>query len=357
MPPDRRSCKLWYTDFSSVASIRMARLLITGCAGFIGFHITKRLLGEGHHVAGIDNLNDYYDVELKKARLRQLQANSTFQFHLMDLADRNAMEGLFGSGNFEKVINLAAQVGPRYSIVNPHAYVDSNLGGFINILEGCRHAQVQHLVYASSSSVYGANSKQPFSVSDPVDHPVSFYAATKKANELMAYSYAHLYRIPCTGLRFFTAYGPWGRPDMAPIRFTRAILEGRPIDVYNYGKMRRDFTYIDDIVEGMRRVLDRFPTAQPAESGQDEPWGGGAPSALYNIGNNTPVELMDFIRAIESATGKRAQLNLMPMQPGDVPSTWADIDDLQRDVGFRPSTPLAVGMPKFVAWVREYYRL
>ena len=335
----------------------MARLLITGCAGFIGFHITKRLLDEGHHVTGIDNLNDYYDVGLKKARLGQLQANPAFQFHLVDLADRGAVEGVFQSGRFEKVINLAAQVGPRYSLVNPRAYVDSNLVGFINILEGCRHAKVQHLVYASSSSVYGANPKQPFSVSDPVDHPVSFYAATKKANELMAYSYAHLYRIPCTGLRFFTVYGPWGRPDMAPIRFTRAILEGRPIDVYNYGKMRRDFTYIDDIIEGMRRVLDRIPTAPPVAIGQEEPWGGGAPSALYNIGNNSPVELMDFIRAIESATGKTAQLNLMAAQPGDVPATWADIEDLQRDVGFRPNTPLAVGIPKFVAWFREYYRI
>ena len=337
----------------------MARILITGCAGFIGFHITKRLLDEGHQVTGVDNLNDYYDVSLKESRLAQIQPNSTFQFRRINIADRNATEAIFHSGQFEKVINLAAQVGPRYSIVNPHAYVESNLVGFINIMEGCRHAKVQHLVYASSSSVYGANPKQPFSVSDRVDNPVSFYAATKKANELMAHSYAHLYRLPCTGLRFFTVYGPWGRPDMAPIIFTRAILEGRPIDVYNYGKMRRDFTYIDDIIEGMSRVLDRIPSpaSTSAGSGQEEPWGGGAPVAVYNIGNNSPVELMDFIRAIESATGKQAQLNLMPAQPGDVPVTWADIDDLQRDVGFRPHTPLADGIPRFVAWFRDYYRM
>jgi UDP-glucuronate 4-epimerase len=335
----------------------MARILVTGCAGFIGFHVTKRLLDEGHHVTGVDNLNDYYDVSLKESRLAQIQPNPAFQFHRVSIADRAAVEAIFRSGQFEKVINLAAQVGPRYSIVNPHAYVDSNLVGFINILEGCRHARIQHLVYASSSSVYGANPKQPFSVSDRVDHPVSLYAATKKANELMAYSYAHLYRLPCTGLRFFTVYGPWGRPDMAPIIFTRAILEGRPIDVYNYGKMRRDFTYIDDIIEGIRRVLDRIPSPASAAPGQDEPWGGGAPAAIYNIGNNSPVELMDFIRAIESATERRAQLNLMPAQPGDVPATWADIDDLQRDVGFSPHTPLAEGIPRFVAWFREYYRM
>ncbi len=335
----------------------MARHLVTGCAGFIGFHVAKRLLAEGHHVAGLDNLNDYYDVGLKKARLDQLQKHADFHFHLMDLADRGAVANLFKSGQFEKVINLAAQVGPRYSLVNPHAYVDSNLVGFINVLEGCRHAQVQHLVYASSSSVYGANPKQPFSVADRVDNPVSLYAATKKANELMAYSYAHLFQLPSTGLRFFTVYGPWGRPDMAPILFTRAILEGRPIDVYNYGKMRRDFTYIDDVVEGMRRVLEKIPAPDTAGGGPSDPWGSGAPAALYNIGNNSPVELMDFIRAIESATGKKAQLNLMPAQPGDVPSTWAEIGDLQRDVGFRPATPLAEGIPRFVAWFREHYRI
>ncbi len=332
----------------------MARILITGAAGFIGFHIAKRLLGEGHHVTGLDNLNDYYDVRLKEARLAEFQSHPSFRFHRASIADRAAVETVFESGRFEKVIHLAAQVGPRYSITNPHAYVDSNLVGFINVLEGCRHGKIQHLVYASSSSVYGANPKQPFSVSDRVDNPVSLYAATKKANELMAYSYAHLYRLPCTGLRFFTVYGPWGRPDMAPIIFTRAILDGRPIDVYNYGKMRRDFTYIDDIVEGMRRVLDRIPI--PA-SGEESSWGGGAPAAVYNIGNNSPVELMEFIRTIESATGKKAQLNMMPAQPGDVPATWADIDDLQRDVGFRPNTPLAEGIAKFVAWFREYYRL
>jgi UDP-glucuronate 4-epimerase len=335
----------------------MARILITGCAGFIGFHMTKRLLDEGHQVTGVDNLNDYYDVSLKESRLAQIESNPAFQFHRINIADRNSVEAIFRSGQFEKVINLAAQVGPRYSIVNPHAYVESNLVGFINILEGCRHAKVQHLVYASSSSVYGANPKQPFSVSDRVDNPVSFYAATKKANELMAHSYAHLYRLPCTGLRFFTVYGPWGRPDMAPIIFTRAVLEGRPIDVYNYGKMRRDFTYIDDIVEGMRRVLDKIPAGQAATGGEGDPWGAGAPAAVYNIGNNTPVELMDFIHAIECATGKKAEMNLMPAQPGDVPVTWADIDDLQRDVGFRPHTPLAEGIPRFVAWFREYYRM
>ena len=335
----------------------MARHLVTGCAGFIGYHISQHLLAVGHQVSGVDNLNDYYDVGLKKARLSQLQEDSNFQFHLVDISNRRAVAELFKSASFGRVINLAAQVGPRYSLVNPQAYVDSNLVGFINILEGCRHEQVPHLVYASSSSVYGANPKQPFSVADRVDHPVSLYAATKRANELMAYSYAHLFRLPSTGLRFFTVYGPWGRPDMAPILFTRAILEDRPIDVYNYGKMRRDFTYIDDIVEGMGRILDRIPAGQAATGGEVDPWGGGAPAALYNIGNNTPVELMEFIRTIESATGKKAQLNMMPAQPGDVPATWADIDDLQRDVGFRPGTPLAEGIPRFVGWFREYYRL
>jgi UDP-glucuronate 4-epimerase len=332
----------------------MPRILVTGCAGFIGFHLAKRLLDEGWSVVGVDNLNDYYDVRLKEARLARLQGHPAFQFHRQSVAERGAMEALFQAGRFDRVVHLAAQVGPRYSIVNPHAYVDSNLVGFLNILEGCRHGKVQHLVYASSSSVYGANPKQPFSVADRVDHPVSFYAATKKANELMAYSYAHLYRIPCTGLRFFTVYGPWGRPDMAPMIFARAVLEGRPLDVYNFGKMRRDFTYVDDIVEGMRRVLDRIPAPSAAEQAS---WGGGAPAAVFNIGNNAPVELMEFIRAIEAATGKPAVLNLMPAQPGDVPATWADIDDLERDVGFRPRTPLAEGMSRFMAWFREYYRM
>jgi UDP-glucuronate 4-epimerase len=332
----------------------MARILVTGAAGFIGFHAVKRLLAEGHEVTGIDNLNDYYDVRLKEARLAQNASHPAFQFHRVSVADRPAIEAIFCSGGFDKVVHLAAQVGPRYSILNPHAYVDSNLVGFLHILEGCRQGRVQHLVYASSSSVYGANPKQPFSVADRADHPVSLYAATKRANELMAYSYAHLYRIPCTGLRFFTVYGPWGRPDMAPFLFTRSILEGRPIDVYNHGQMRRDFTYIDDIVEGLMRVLDRIPTPPAAEQAG---WGGGAPAALYNIGNNSPVELMEFIRTIEVATGKKAILNLMPAQPGDVPATWAEIDDLQRDVGFRPQTPLAEGMARFVAWFREYYRI
>jgi UDP-glucuronate 4-epimerase len=335
----------------------MTRILVTGCAGFIGFHISKRLLGEGIQVTGLDNLNDYYDVSLKKARLSQLTSHREFRFAQMDLADRAATMSLFETGRFEKVINLAAQVGPRYSLVNPRAYVDTNVVGFLNVLEGCRHTEVKHLLYASSSSVYGANTKQPFSVTDRVDHPVSLYAATKRANELMAHSYAHLFRIPSTGLRFFTVYGPWGRPDMAPILFTKALYEGRPIDVFNHGDMRRDFTYVDDIVEGLRRLLERIPEGSAPETSPEERSLQEAPHRIYNIGNNEPIRLLDFIRALEEATGKTAKLNLLPAQPGDVPSTWADIDDLERDVGFRPQTRLAEGVQRFVAWFREYYRV
>ena len=335
----------------------MPQVLVTGCAGFIGFHITKRLLDEGFSIVGIDNLNDYYEVSLKKARLAQLSPRAAFRFLQIDLADRAAMADLFERERFGKVINLAAQVGPRYSLVNPHAYAETNLVGFLNVLEGCRHTGVRHLVFASSSSVYGANTKQPFSVADHVDHPLSLYAASKRANELMAYSYAHLFGIPCTGLRFFTVYGPWGRPDMAPILFAKAILEERPLNVFSYGNMSRDFTYIDDIVEGLRRVLDKIPEPPAVEAGASNAPAGAAPYKLFNIGNNTPIPLMDFIRSLEAATGKQAKINLLPAQPGDVPSTWADIDDLQRAVGFRPNTPLAEGVRRFVAWFREFYRV
>lgn len=336
----------------------MTKILVTGAAGFIGFHLAQRLLARGDQVIGLDNLNDYYDVTLKQARLAQLQGQDNFRFVQCDLADREGMAALFATEKFDRVVNLAAQAGVRYSLINPHAYVDSNLTGFMNILEGCRHNDVQHLVYASSSSVYGANTNMPFSVHDNVDHPVSLYAASKKANELMAHTYAHLYRLPVTGLRFFTVYGPWGRPDMALFLFTRAILAGEPIDVFNYGKMRRDFTYVDDIVEGVMRTLDNTATANPDWSGADpDPGTSSAPSRLYNIGNNNPVELMDLIGMLEQALGKTAEKNLLPIQPGDVPATYADVDDLMRDVGFKPSTPIKEGVERFVAWYREYYRL
>jgi len=332
------------------------RYLVTGAAGFIGYHVARRLLERGDHVIGIDNLNDYYDVKLKFDRAARLARSEAFTFQRLDVADRAGMETLFAENPFDAVIHLAAQAGVRYSLENPHAYISSNVDGFLHILEGCRHHRVDHLVFASSSSVYGANTHMPFSVADNVDHPVSLYAATKKSNELMAHSYAHLYGLACTGLRFFTVYGPWGRPDMALFLFTKAILEGRPIDVYNRGDMARDFTYIDDIVEGVLRVTDRPAGPDPEWNGDNpDPGTSYAPYRIYNIGNNSPVQLMDFIRAIEKALGREAEKNLLPMQPGDVPATVADVSSLARDVGFRPSTPIEQGVARFIEWYREYY--
>ena len=328
----------------------MANLLVTGVAGFVGFHLCQRLLDRRDTIIGIDNLNDYYDVSLKQARLEQLKNRSGFSFKKLDLADREGINQLFAQGNFEQVAHLAAQAGVRYSLKNPYAYVDSNLVGFLNILEGCRHSQIQHLVYASSSSVYGANKKIPFSVEDNVDYPISLYAATKKSNELIAHSYSHLYHIPMTGLRFFTIYGPWGRPDMAMFIFTKAILEEKPIDVFNYGKMQRDFTYIDDIVEGVIRTLDRIP--QSGENPQTN-----APYKLYNIGNNQPIELLHLIEVLETALGKPAIKNFMPIQPGDVPITYADVDALIQDIDFQPNTSIEVGVQNFVEWYRSYYQV
>lgn len=332
------------------------KILVTGVAGFIGMHVAKRLLERGDEVVGVDNMNDYYDVQLKQDRLQQLKSFERFRFIKLDIADCDALEALFAKEGFRRVINLAAQPGVRYSLKNPHAYIQSNIVGFTNLLEGCRHNKVEHFVYASSSSVYGANTNMPFSVHQNVDHPVSLYAATKKANELMAHTYSHLYGLPTTGLRFFTVYGPWGRPDMSPSLFAGAIMQGRAIDVFNEGRMRRDFTYIDDIVEGVVRVLDRiaapnstFDTAEP------DPASSYAPYRLYNIGNHEPVELMTFIETIENAVGKQAIKNMLPMQPGDVVATYADIDDLKRDVGFAPSTPLVEGVARFVAWYKAYY--
>lgn len=332
--------------------------LVTGVAGFIGFHVTKRLIARGDKVIGLDNLNDYYDVRLKEARLAQLKSVNGFQFVKLDLANRQGMIDLFEEYPIARVVHLAAQAGVRYSLVNPYAYTDSNIEGFMSILEGCRHRKVEHLVYASSSSVYGGNTHMPFSIHDNVDHPVSLYAATKKANELMAHCYAHLYRIPCTGLRFFTVYGPWGRPDMALFIFTKAILEGKPIEVFNNGKMQRDFTYIDDIVEGVVRTLDHKAQPNPAWSGErPDPGTSSAPARIYNIGNHQPVELLRFIEVLEQALGKKAEKKLMPIQPGDVPATYADIDDLTRDVGFTPSTPIEVGISRFVEWYRDFYKI
>ncbi len=340
------------TDHPSPGS----RILVTGAAGFIGFHLCLRLLERGDRVVGLDNLNDYYEVTLKENRLKQLTDKENFSFIKRDLADRAGMEALFAGERFDAVVNLAAQAGVRYSLTNPRAYVDANLVGFMNVLEGCRHQQVGHLVYASSSSVYGANTSMPFSVHDNVDHPVSLYAASKKANELMAHTYAHLYGLPCTGLRFFTVYGPWGRPDMALFLFSKAILAGRPIDVFNHGRMQRDFTYIDDIVEGVVRVTDQRARPNPQWSGDaPDPGTSAAPYRLYNIGNNKPVELMYLIETLEQALGKVAVKNFMPIQPGDVPATWANVDDLSRDVGFCPATPIEVGVRKFVEWYKGYY--
>ncbi|SLM46977.1 Uncharacterized 37.6 kDa protein in cld 5'region [Nitrospira japonica] len=333
-------------------------ILVTGAAGFIGFHVVKRLIARGDSVIGLDNVNDYYDVRLKQARLAQLTPLEGFQFVKLDLANRLGMKELFAEHPIKRVVHLAAQAGVRYSLINPHAYTDSNIEGFLNVLEGCRHAKVEHLVYASSSSVYGGNTHMPFSIHDNVDHPVSLYAVSKKANELMAHSYAHLYGMPCTGLRFFTVYGPWGRPDMALFIFTKAILEGQPIDVFNQGKMRRDFTYVDDIVEGVVRTLDRPAESNPQWSGDTpDPGTSSAPARVYNIGNHQPVELLRFIEVLEEAVGKKAEKRLLPLQPGDVPATYADIDDLARDVGFKPATPIEVGVPRFVQWYREFYKV
>ncbi|MGC2456566.1 MAG: NAD-dependent epimerase [Gallionellaceae bacterium] len=332
------------------------KLLVTGAAGFIGMHTCLRLLARGDDVVGLDNLNDYYDVRLKQDRLEQLRPFSNFSFVRMDLADQEAVASLFVNEQPQRVINLAAQPGVRYSLKNPHAYIQSNVVGFTNVLEGCRHQNVEHLVFASSSSVYGANTAMPFSVHQNVDHPVSLYAATKKANELMAHTYSHLYGLPATGLRFFTVYGPWGRPDMSPSLFTSAILEGRSIDVFNHGKMQRDFTFIDDIVEGVIRVLDQPAVSDPSfDSGHPDPASSYAPYRLYNIGNHEPVELMAFIETIEAAVGKKADKNMLPMQKGDVPATYADTKSLQQAVGFSPRTPLREGVGKFVTWYRDYY--
>lgn len=333
------------------------KVLVTGAAGFIGFHTSRLLLARGDEVVGLDNLNDYYDVSLKEARLAQLKQSPNFRFVKMDLADRDGMPALFEREKFQKVINLAAQAGVRYSIQNPLAYIDSNVVGFTNILEGCRHTGVEHLVYASTSSVYGANTKMPFSVHQNVDHPLSFYGATKKANELMAHTYAHLYDLPVTGLRFFTVYGPWGRPDMALFLFTRNILAGKPIDVFNHGNHRRDFTYIEDIAQGVVRALDK--TAQPNRdwnSDDPDPGTSNVPYRLYNIGNNQPIELMRYIECIENSLGKKAQKNLLPLQAGDVPDTYADVDSLVRDVGYRPATPVETGVENFVRWYLDYYK-
>ena len=332
------------------------KTLVTGAAGFIGYHLSRRLLEEGHVVVGLDNLNGYYDVKLKEARLGQLERFSDFQFIHLDLSHRNGMEQLFGEHRFDRVVNLAAQAGVRYSLENPHAYVESNLVGFMNILEGCRHSRVPHLVFASSSSVYGLNTKMPFSVHHNVDHPISLYAVTKKSNELMAHSYSYLYGLPTTGLRFFTVYGPWGRPDMALFLFTKRTLEGKPIEVFNHGKMERDFTYIDDVIEGVVRVMDKIPVPNPEWTAETpDPGTSPSPYCVYNIGNNNPVRLMDFIKAIELALGKEAVKAFLPMQPGDVPATYADVDDLSQAVGFQPATHIDDGIRKFVAWYLEYY--
>jgi UDP-glucuronate 4-epimerase len=333
-------------------------ILVTGSAGFIGSHVSQRLLERGEEVLGLDNMNNYYDVRLKEARLARLTSQKNFTFLKADLVDRDALSSAFASYPIRSVVHLAAQAGVRYSLVNPQAYVDANITGFLNILENCRHTKVRHLVFASSSSVYGGNKRMPFSVHDNVDHPVSLYAASKKANELMAHSYAHLFGIPCSGLRFFTVYGPWGRPDMALFIFTEAIVNNKPIDVFNFGNMRRDFTYIDDIVEGVLRVHDRPASPNADWSGQDpDPGTSSAPYRIYNIGNHQPAELSYLIELLEKALGKTAHKNLLPMQPGDVPATYADVDDLIRDVGFKPDTSIEVGVQRFVNWYRDYYQV
>ncbi|MFI0844272.1 NAD-dependent epimerase [Mesorhizobium sp. IMUNJ 23232] len=334
------------------------KILVTGAAGFIGAATAEALLDRGDEVIGLDNINSYYDVALKHARLARLEGRNGFTFVKADLADRTAIEAVFSERKPQRVVHLAAQAGVRYGLTNPHAYVDSNIVGFLNILEGCRHGGVEHLVFASSSSVYGANTSLPYRVEDNVDHPLSLYAASKKANELMAHSYAHLYRLPVTGLRFFTVYGPWGRPDMAPFMFTKKIINGEPIDVYNFGRHARDFTYIDDIVEGVVRTLDTIARPNPDWSGAEpDPSTSAAPYRIYNIGNNDPVELMDFIRCIEQATGRKAVMNMLPMQPGDVPRTFADVEALAEATGFRPRTPIDVGIGRFVEWYRKFYKI
>jgi len=334
------------------------KFLVTGCAGFIGMHASLRLLSLGHEVVGVDNLNDYYDVALKEGRLAELSRDPAFVFERFDLADKVRLSDLFARHRFDRVLNLAAQAGVRYSLTNPDAYISSNLVAFMNILECCRHQKVAHLAYASSSSVYGANAKLPFSTSDPVDHPVSLYAATKRANELMAHTYSHLFGLPTTGLRFFTVYGPWGRPDMSMALFTSAVLEGRPINVFNHGNMRRDFTYVEDIVEGVVRVLDAIPKAsEPGPGSYDDPARSAAPFRVFNIGNSDPVPLMEMIGLIERAVGKKAILNHMPMQAGDVAETSADTTDLFATVGFKPSTPLAEGIGRYVEWHRAYHKV
>jgi UDP-glucuronate 4-epimerase len=331
-------------------------VLVTGAAGFIGFHLSKKLLSLGYRIVGVDNINDYYDVSLKHARLQQLKTDEKFKFHQVDICPKAEIAEIFSQYQFDLVVNLAAQAGVRYSIENPHAYIDSNICGFINILEGCRRHAVKHLVFASSSSVYGANTTKPFSIHHNVDHPLSLYAATKKANELMAHTYSNLYGLPTTGLRFFTAYGPWGRPDMALFLFTKAILAGEPINVFNHGNMRRDFTYIDDIVEGVVRVMESIPTGNPDWSGdRPDPGTSKAPYKIYNIGNNNPVKLLRFIEVIEENLGKTAIKNFLPLQDGDVPEAYADVDDLVRDVGFRPNTSVEVGIKNFLDWYRSYY--
>ena len=335
----------------------LKNILVTGTAGFIGFHLAQRLLQEGCYVTGVDCINDYYDPQLKNDRLAQLNQNANFRFFKTDLSDSEGLSKIFSETPIDAVVNLAAQAGVRYSLINPQAYVNSNLVGFVNILECCRHNKIKHLVFASSSSVYGANTKMPFSVHHNVDHPVSLYAASKKANELMAHTYSHLFKLPCTGLRFFTVYGPWGRPDMALFLFTKAILDDKPIDVFNHGKMQRDFTYIDDIVEGVVRVMNKVATPNLNwTSDNPDPGTSYVPYKIYNIGNNNPVQLSDFISEIEKAIGKTAIKNYMDIQPGDVPATYADIDDLIADVGFKPSTPLSEGIQNFIVWYKNYYQ-
>jgi len=345
MVPDRETRK-----------VSKSKKMVTGAAGFIGFHLCKRLLEQGDEVVGIDNLNDYYDVALKKARLAQLESKKNFRFIKLSLEQKEEVLSLFNSEAFDVVVNLAAQAGVRYSLINPYAYLDSNIYGFLNILEGCRHAKVKHLVFASSSSVYGLNTRMPFSVHQNVDHPISLYGATKKANELMAHSYSYLFGIPTTGLRFFTVYGPWGRPDMALFLFTKAIMENRPIDIYNFGNMERDFTYIDDIIEGLIRVINRIPNADPQWSSENpDPATSAAPFKLYNIGNNNPVKLLNLIEVLEGCLGKKAKKNFLPIQPGDVPATFADVENLIKDVDFKPTTPIEEGVKIFVGWYQGYF--
>jgi UDP-glucuronate 4-epimerase len=336
--------------------IQYEKVLITGAAGFIGFHLARRLLNEGYQISGIDNMNPYYDIKLKESRLEILKEFEKFSFSAIDMSEKGLVKDVFDNNSFDVVVNLAAQAGVRYSIKNPGAYVDSNLVGFMNILENCRYSNIKHLVFASSSSVYGANTKMPFSVHHNVDHPVSLYAATKKANELMAHTYSHLYDLPCTGLRFFTVYGPWGRPDMALFLFTKAIFEGKPIQVYNHGQMKRDFTYVDDIVEGVVRILGRAPEPNPDWDGNNpDPGTSYKNYRIYNIGNNNPVELTKFIKILENVTGKKANKEYLDLQPGDVVATYADIDDLKEAVGFTPTTPIEKGIEKFVSWYKDYY--